>query len=95
MKNKKYDIELEIIRIIEIYIPSYKGICYNVHNEEEMYLSMFNATSYKELRDIISFNKEAKKVMSELELLAENEDVIGLYDYEKDKKRIGLSMHDE
>ena len=95
LRDKKYDIELDIIRIIEIYIPSYKGICYNGVNEEEMYLSMFNATSYKELKDIISSNKEALLIMSELEILAENSDVIGLYDYEKDQKRLGRSLREE
>ena len=48
LRDKNYGYELDIVKIIEVYIPTYKGICYNGKNREEMFLSMFNAKSYNE-----------------------------------------------
>ena len=57
LRDNIYDIELDIVKVIEIYIPTYKGVCYNGKNEEEMYLSMYNASSYDELKNIVRDNK--------------------------------------
>ena len=78
-----------------IYIPTYKGVCYNGKNEEEMYLSMYNANSYEELKDIVRDNKEGLSIMDEIEYLAAKEGVIGLYNREREEKRIRATLRDE
>ena len=95
LRDKLYDIELDIVKVIEIYIPTYKGVCYNGKNEEEMYLSMYNANSYEELKDIVRDNKEGLSIMDEIEYLAAKEGVIGLYNREREEKRIRATLRDE
>ena len=95
LRDKNYDYELDIVKIIEVYIPTYKGICYNGKNREEMFLSMFNAKSYKELKNIVLNNEEGLKIMEELENLAAKEGIIGLYNFEKEQKRMMASIKEE
>ena len=95
LRDKNYGYELEIVKIIEVYIPTYKGICYNGKNREEMFLSMFNAKSYKELKNIVLNNEEGLKIMEELEYLAAKEGIIGLYNFEKEQKRMMASIKEE
>lgn len=95
LRDKNYGYELDIVKIIEVYIPTYKGICYNGKNREEMFLSMFNAKSYKELKNIVLNNEEGLKIMEELEYLAAKEGIIGLYNFEKEQKRMMASIKEE
>lgn len=60
-----------------------------------MFLSMFNAKSYKELKNIVLNNDEGLKIMEELEYLAAKEGIIGLYNFEKEQKRMMASIKEE
>ena len=64
------------------------GIRYNGDNKEEAYLSLFTATSYEELREIAGDDKEALKIVDELERLG-LDDKFGLaYDNEIMQKKM-------
>ena len=71
-----------------MYLENYKGIRYNGDNKEEAYLSLFTATSYEELREIAGDDKEALKIVDELERLG-LDDKFGLaYDNEMMQKKM-------
>ena len=64
------------------------GIRYNGGNKEEAYLSLFTAESYEELREIAGDDKEALKIVDELERLG-LDDKFGLaYDNEIMQKKM-------
>ena len=64
------------------------GIRYNGDNKEEAYLSLFTAESYEELREIAGDDKEALKIVDELERLG-LDDKFGLaYDNEIMQKKM-------
>ena len=72
------------VKIYEVYLENYKEIRYN---KEETYLSLFTATSYEELREIAGDDKEALKIVDELERLG-LDDKFGLaYDNEVMQKK--------
>src|SRR5699024_5214522 len=80
--------EIKDFKIHEVYLENYKGIRYNGDNKEEMYLSLFTAESYEELREIAGNEKEALKIVDELERLGHN-DKFGLaYDNEMMQKKM-------
>ena len=80
--------EIKDFKIHEVYLENYKGIRYNGDNKEETYLSLFTATSYEELREIAGDDKEALKIVDELERLGLN-DKFGLaYDNEMMQKKM-------
>ena len=71
-----------------MYLENYKGIRYNGGNKEEAYLSLFTAESYEELREIAGDDKEALKIVDELERLG-LDDKFGLaYDNEIMQKKM-------
>ena len=74
--------EIKDFKIYDIYLENYKDIIYNGDNKEEMYLSLFTASSYEELRRIAKDEKEALKVLDELERLAINDELGAVYDNE-------------
>ena len=80
--------EIKDFKIHEVYLENYKGIRYNKDNKEEAYLSLFTATSYEELREIAGDDKEALKIVDELERLG-LDDKFGLaYDNEIMQKKM-------
>ncbi len=80
--------EIKDFKIHEVYLENYKGIRYNGDNKEEAYLSLFTATSYEELREIAGDDKEALKIVDELERLG-LDDKFGLaYDNEMMQKKM-------
>ncbi len=80
--------EIKDFKIHEVYLENYKGIRYNKDNKEEAYLSLFTATSYEELREIAGDDKEALKIVDELERLG-LDDKFGLaYDNEVMQKKM-------
>lgn len=52
-----------------------------------MYLSLFTATSYEELRKIADNEKEALKIVDELEKLGIDDELGAVYDNEQMQKR--------
>ena len=80
--------EIKDFKIHEVYLDNYKGIRYNGDNKEEAYLSLFTATSYEELREIAGDDKEALRIVDELERLG-LDDKFGLaYDNEMMQKKM-------
>ena len=80
--------EIKDFKIHDVYLENYKGIRYNGDNKEEAYLSLFTANSYEELREIAGDDKEALKIVDELERLGLN-DKFGLaYDNEMMQKKM-------
>ena len=80
--------EIKDFKIHEVYLDNYKGIRYNGDNKEEAYLSLFTATSYEELREISGDDKEALKIVDELERLGLDDDFGVVYDNEAMQKRM-------
>ena len=80
--------EIKDFKIHEVYLENYKGIRYNGDNKEETYLSLFTATSYEELREIAGDDKEALKIVDELERLGLDDNFGLAYDNEEMQKRM-------
>ena len=88
LMDKETNREIKDFEIYEVYLENYKGIRYNGDNKEEAYLSLFTATSYEELREIAGDDKEALKIVDELERLG-LDDKFGLaYDNEMMQKKM-------
>ena len=80
--------EIKDFKIHEVYLENYKGIRYNGDNKEEAYLSLFTANSYEELREIAGDDKEALKIVDELERLGIDDKFGVVYDNEAMQKRM-------
>ena len=88
LMDKETNREIKDFEIYEVYLENYKGIRYNGDNKEEAYLSLFTANSYEELREIAGDDKEALKIVDELERLG-LDDKFGLaYDNEVMQKKM-------
>ena len=87
LRNEKYNDVIDEIKIYDIYLESLENARYNGSNEKETYLAMFRAESFEEMRDIANGNKEALKVVEELERLSENDEFRVLYDAEKMRRK--------
>ena len=88
LMDKVTNREIKDFEIYEVYLENYKGIRYNGDNKEEAYLSLFTANSYEELREIAGDDKEALKIVDELERLG-LDDKFGLaYDNEIMQKKM-------
>ena len=88
LMDKVTNREIKDFEIHEVYLENYKGIRYNGDNKEEAYLSLFTANSYEELREIAGDDKEALKIVDELERLG-LDDKFGLaYDNEMMQKKM-------
>ena len=80
--------EIKDFKIHEVYLENYNGIRYNKDNKEEAYLSLFTANSYEELREIAGDDKEALKIVDELERLGLDEKFGIVYDNEVMQKKM-------
>ena len=87
LMDKVTNREIKDFEIYEVYLENYKGIRYNGDNKEEAYLSLFTANSYEELREIAGDDKEALKIVDELERLGLNEKFSIVYDNEVMQKK--------
>ena len=88
LMDKVTNREIKDFEIYEVYLESHKKIRYNRDNKEEAYLSLFTANSYEELREIAGNDKEALKIVDELERLG-LDDKFGLaYDNEIMQKKM-------
>ena len=87
LRNEKYNDVIDEIKIYDIYLESLENVRYNGSNEKETYLAMFRAESFEEMRNIANGNKEALKVVEELERLSENDEFRILYDAEKMRRK--------
>ena len=80
--------EIKDFKIHEVYLENYNGIRYNKDNKEEAYLSLFTANSYEELREIAGDDKEALKIVDELERLGLDDEFGIVYDNEVMQKKM-------
>ena len=88
LMDKVTNREIKDFEIYEVYLENYKGIRYNGDNKEEAYLSLFTATSYEELREIAGNDKEALKIVDELERLGLDDKFGVVYDNEMMQKKM-------
>ena len=88
LMDKETNREIKDFEIYEVYLENYKGIRYNGDNKEEAYLSLFTANSYEELREIAGDDKEALKIVDELERLGLNDNFGLAYDNEMMQKKM-------
>ena len=88
LMDKVTNREIKDFEIHEVYLENYKGIRYNGDNKEEAYLSLFTANSYEELREIAGDDKEALKIVDELERLGIDDKFGVVYDNEAMQKRM-------
>ena len=88
LMDKVTNREIKDFEIHEVYLENYKGIRYNGDNKEEAYLSLFTANSYEELREIAGDDKEALKIVDELERLGIDDKFGLVYDNEAMQKRM-------
>ncbi len=88
LMDKVTNREIKDFEIYEVYLENYKGIRYNGDNKEEAYLSLFTATSYEELREIAGDDKEALKIVDELERLGLDDNFGLAYDNEMMQKKM-------
>ena len=88
LMDKVTNREIKDFEIYEVYLENYKGIRYNGDNKEEAYLSLFTANSYEELREIAGNDKEALKIVDELERLGIDDKFGLVYDNEAMQKRM-------
>ncbi len=87
LRNEKYNDVIDEIKIYDIYLESLENVRYNGSNEKETYLALFRAESFDEMGKIANGNKEALKVVEELERLSENDEFRVLYDAEKMRRK--------
>ena len=88
LMDKVTNREIKDFEIHEVYLENYKGIRYNGDNKEEAYLSLFTANSYEELREIAGDDKEALKIVDELERLGIDDKFGVVYDNEMMQKKM-------
>ena len=88
LMDKVTNREIKDFKIYEVYLENYKGIRYNGDNKEEAYLSLFTANSYEELREIAGDDKEALKIVDELERLGLDDKFGVVYDNEIMQKKM-------
>ena len=77
--NKNY------MKIYEVYLSKYKGLCYN---EVDAMLSFLSANSYEEMERIAWGKKESLAIMDELKKLSKEEDLLPEYDFEREMRRV-------
>ena len=86
--NEEYKDVIDDIKIYDIYLESLKNIHYNGSNEKETYLALFRANSFEEMRKISKGNKEALRIVEELERLSEDDEFRTYYDAEKMQRKL-------
>ena len=90
LRDKKNDIELDDIKIYDVYLPICKGICYNESDENKLnsMLAFLQAESFEEMKIIANNNVEALKMEKDLEDLIIEHKYPGVYNREKVIKKM-------
>lgn len=87
MKNLAKFLKLNI-KTVEIYLENFKGVCYNEINLKEIYLSLFTANSYEEMKKIVKDNKEVLILVEEIEKLNNDKYFGALYNVEEEQRKL-------
>lgn len=86
------EIENEIYEKYYINLPNVKNICYDKDNKKltrlQRNLMLLVEKDIEKLRDISRGEEKLEKVVDKLEDLSEDDFIIGMWDYEADRKRI-------
>ena len=93
LNSKELNHTLNDIKIIEMFLPNYKKMCYYESNIDKR-LFLFNATSYDEMRSI-DLDKSSLYIIEELERLGMNDKFIDEYDTELVNRTMMESLKDE
>ena len=93
LNSKELNHTLNDIKIIEMFLPNYKKMCYHESNIDKR-LFLFNATSYDEMRSI-DLDKSSLYIIEELERLGMNDKFIDEYDTELVNRTMMESLKDE
>ena len=90
LRDMENDIELDDIKIYDVYLPICKGICYNSDDEDEVssMLAFLGANSFEEMKKIANGNKEMLAVEKDLEDLIMEDKFMGVYNNEIEQKKI-------
>ncbi len=93
LNSKELNHTLNDIKIIEMFLPKYKEMCYHESNIDKR-LFLFNATSYDEMKSI-DLDKSSLYIIEELERLGMNDKFIDEYDTELVNRTMMESLKDE
>lgn len=80
--NEKYKLVKTGIKMYDVYLINYKGICYTGANEDEMLLSMLTAQTDEELKKIIGNSKKGQVIIDEIEKFKLNDEFNTCYNAE-------------
>lgn len=80
--NEKYKLVKTGIKMYDVYLINYKGICYTGANEDEMLLSMLTAQTDEELKKIIGDSKKGQVIIDEIEKFKLNDEFNTCYNAE-------------
>lgn len=69
LKDKENNLDLNSIKIINIYIPILSNLCYNNDTENQLDYIMFDASSFEEMAIYVKGNKERMSVMQDMEAI--------------------------
>ena len=86
--NEEYKDVIDDLKIYDIYVASLDKINYNGSNEKETYLALFRAKSFEEMKEISGDNKEALRIVEELERLSEDDEFRTYYDAEEMQRKL-------
>ena len=86
--NEEYKDVIDDLKIYDIYVASLDKIHYNGSNEKETYLALFRAKSFEEMREISGDNKEALRIVEELERLSDDDEFRTYYDAEEMQRKL-------
>ena len=91
LRDKSGKYEFDDIKKYDVFLPNYKGICYNEADELSAMLSLINADSFDEMRRIAAGNEEALSIVETLEEIMLDEKVSLAYNVEKEKRKLELT----
>ena len=80
--NEKYKLVKTGIKMYDVYLINYKGICYTGANEDEMLLSMLTVQTDEELKKIIGNSKKGQVIIDEIEKFKLNDEFNTCYNAE-------------
>jgi len=92
LMDPENNLVIKDIESFEIYLPNFKNVCYD--NDVDISLSLFNAKSYEEMKELTN-NPTDLKIIRKLEELAMDEKFLFDYDHEKVRKKTENSIREE
>ena len=89
-EDPKTNLRIEDIESLHLYLPNFKKVCYD-SSELEVSLSLFLATSFKNMRELTNNPKDIK-IIEELERLAMDEEFKLHYNAEAVRKKTEIKI---